>query len=247
MEIKVGDVVTRKSHKNDCEFVVKFIDKNKKIAILKGKCLRLNADAPLDDLEISDKRAGIEENKLILPRFTSNTMFGKILHLDGDSSFLEKCMNLYRQYNIPAVGYFVEEKNMPGAVQELLSRHNPDVLVVTGHDALSHSPFASQYMNSKFFLNTIKEARSFQPSKDALPIVVGGCQSDFKTLIEYANFASSPASINIGALDPAIVAIMISTTAVNDFVNVLAAVNQTSGKTAGMTGIDSRGVARKIY
>ena len=102
-------------------------------------------------------------------------------------------------------------------------------------------------MNSKFFLETIKNARVFQQDKDSMPIVVGGCQSNFKSLIEYANFASSPASINIAALDPAIIAIMIATTSVNELVDVLGAVNQTSGKTAGMTGIDTRGVARKLY
>ncbi|MCH5180594.1 MAG: peptidase [Erysipelotrichales bacterium] len=247
MNFKIGDIVTRNSHQNDHEFVIVHIDYVKKIAILKGKALRLNADANLDDLKLSEMRKIDMNPELNLPNYSVNTIFGKVLHIDGDSSFLEKCMRLYKKYNVPAIGYFVEERNMPLAINDLLLKHKPDILVITGHDAMSQSPMSYRFMNSENFLNTVKNARIFQPSKDALPIVVGGCQSDFKSLIEYSNFASSPAGINIAALDPAIVAIMISTTPVNEFVNVLAAVNQTSGKNAGITGVDTRGVARKIY
>ena len=246
MNFKVGDVVTRLSHNSDCEFVIYKIKDN--IAFLKGKCTRLNADAPLIDLKLSEKRHDLNNNlNLKLPNFSNNTLFGKILHLDGDSNFLKKCMDLYALYKVPAIGYYISENNMAFSINDLLLKHKPDVLVITGHDALSKSPFANEYMNSKFFLETIKNARAFQQDKDSMPIVVGGCQSNFKSLIEYANFASSPASINIAALDPAIIAIMIATTSINELVDVLGAVNQTSGKTAGMTGIDTRGVARKLY
>ncbi len=247
MNFKIGDVVTRNSHNNDLEFVIVYIDYVKQIAILKGKAIRLNADAKLSDLKESERRTKSFTPDLELPKYSTNTIFGKVLHIDGDSSFLEKCMHLYKKHNIPAIGYYIEERNMPLAINDLLLKHKPDVLVITGHDAMSESPMSYKFMNSENFLNAIKNARIFQPSKDALPIVVGGCQSDFKALIEYANFASSPAGINIAALDPAIIAIMISMTPVNEFVNVIAAVNQTSGKNAGMTGVDTRGVARKIY
>ena len=245
MNFKIGDIVSRKSYNNDCVFVIYKIKDG--IAFLKGKCKRLNADAPLSDLIINEIRDDINAPNLVLPEYSNNTLFGKVLHLDGDSLFLNRCMQLYQKYKVPAIGYFVMENNMPNVINELLIKHKPDVLVITGHDALSKSPFANEYMNSKFFLETIKNARMFQQDKDAMPIVVGGCQSNFKELIEYANFASSPASINIAALDPAIVAIMISTTSINNLVDVLSAVNQTSGATRGITGVDTRGVARKIY
>lgn len=247
MDWIVGDTVTRISHNNDCEFVIKYIDTEQKIALLKGKCVRLNADAPLSDLKEANDRYVNDETHLMLPKFSINTMFGKVLHLDGDSNFLDKCMRLYRKYAIPSVGYYMEEKNMPFSIGDLLRKHKPDVLVITGHDALSNSPFSSQYMNSAYFFNAVLKAREYQPSKDLLAIIVGGCQSDFKRLIEYANFASSPAGINISALDPAIVAIMVSMTSVNESVNVLAAINQTSSKNAGITGVDTRGMARKLY
>lgn len=49
-KIKVGDLVIRPSHGGDIVFQVAGIDEDLKIAALKGKDLRLIADAPLDDL-----------------------------------------------------------------------------------------------------------------------------------------------------------------------------------------------------
>ena len=60
MNFKVGDVVTRLSHNSDCEFVIYKIKDN--IAFLKGKCTRLNADAPLIDLKLSEKRNDLNNN-----------------------------------------------------------------------------------------------------------------------------------------------------------------------------------------
>ena len=60
MNFKVGDVVTRISHGSDCEFVIYKIKEN--IAFLKGKCTRLNADAPLTDLKISEKRNNLNND-----------------------------------------------------------------------------------------------------------------------------------------------------------------------------------------
>ena len=51
-KIEVGDLVIRPSHGGDIVFQVAGIDKNLKIAVLKGKNMRLIADAPLDDLLI---------------------------------------------------------------------------------------------------------------------------------------------------------------------------------------------------
>ena len=54
-EIKKGDYVTRNSYNNDIVFCVKRIIKlsnNKKIAILKGIDIRIEADAYIEDLKI---------------------------------------------------------------------------------------------------------------------------------------------------------------------------------------------------
>ena len=63
MKIKEGDVVGRKSYNNDILFVISRIIKinTKKFAILKGVSIRIEADAPLEDLELIDKRV-VNEN-----------------------------------------------------------------------------------------------------------------------------------------------------------------------------------------
>lgn len=51
-KIRVGDLVIRPSHGGDIVFQVAGIDENLRTAALKGKSMRLMADAPLDDLII---------------------------------------------------------------------------------------------------------------------------------------------------------------------------------------------------
>ena len=100
-EIKKGDNVTRNSYNNDVIFCVKKIIKlpnNKKLAILKGIDIRIEADAYIDDLklingeEIKKYEKKLEErilnttlNKNIEKRRKEIINTGKILHLDGDS------------------------------------------------------------------------------------------------------------------------------------------------------------------
>ena len=61
--IKKGDIVVRKSYGKDIIFkVVKIIkSNNSQIAILKGVTLRIEADAPITDLEIAQKQR-VENN-----------------------------------------------------------------------------------------------------------------------------------------------------------------------------------------
>ena len=66
----------------------------------------------------------------------------------------------------------------------------------------------SNYRNSKYFIQTVREARRYDRdyNKDTV-IFAGACQSFFEALIMAgANFASSPARILIDYKDPLIVA-----------------------------------------
>lgn len=69
MKIKKGDIVGRISYGTDILFVVDKIveDNNRKIAILKGMTIRIEATAPIEDLKIMDKFR-IEENIKSLDR-----------------------------------------------------------------------------------------------------------------------------------------------------------------------------------
>ena len=72
-EVKKGDIVSRNSYGNDIIFSVKRIIKlanKKEIAILKGIDVRVEADAPIEDLKIVSKEETILLQKLSLRLIT---------------------------------------------------------------------------------------------------------------------------------------------------------------------------------
>ena len=242
MNFEVNDLVTRKSHNNDIIFRIKTISNN--IALLQGYNIRLCADCFLDDL---NKAELIRDNSdfFDLQVDNGNYLNGKVLHLDSDIDYLKRSMKLYEQYKVPAVGYKLSEREMPFKIRALLLEHHPDVLIVTGHDAIDKN---GHNVNSSYFVECVKEARKYQPSKDALCIIAGACYSSFKDLIhEGSNISSSPGKVSINVLDPSKVAIMVATTPVMEYVDIQKVINLTSNKSKGMGGIDTKGVARKIY
>lgn len=236
------DYVTRKSYNNDIVFKILFLQHN--IAILKGVDVRLKADAQINDLNKLEMTRNADEN-IDLPIKSGNYLNGKVLHIDGDNEYLKRSMKLYEKYKVPAVGYRFNEYEMAEKLPELLKKHHPDILIVTGHDAIDKS---GSNINTSYFVDCVKIARTYQPSKDALCIISGACYSSFKELIyEGSNISSSPGKVSINVLDPAKVAIMIATTPVMEYVDINKVINLTSNKEKGMGGIDTKGVARKIY
>ena len=240
--IKKDDYVTRKSYDNDIVFKVLFIMNN--IAYLQGVDIRLIADSHIDDL-IKVEQIRNNDEVESLPIQKGNYLNGKILHLDSDEMYLKRSMKLYEDYKVPSVGYRLDEKDMPVKIVELLNKHHPDILIITGHDAIDKQ---GNNMNSKYFVECVKNARTYQPNKDSLCIISGACYSSFKDLIyEGSNISSSPGKVSINVLDPSKVAIMIATTPVIEYVDIKKVINLTSNKDKGMGGIDTKGVARKIY
>ena len=73
---------------------------NGNVALLKGVDLRLYADSSVDDLVISKEEEAQEDKKIIEANLRGlnmdrNKYFylpGKILHIDGDEEYLERCM-----------------------------------------------------------------------------------------------------------------------------------------------------------
>lgn len=241
--MKINDYVTRKKYNNDVLFQVIHIDHD--VAYLKGINYRLIADAKLSDL----KEASLKDDFFSFEgKIEKDILKGKVLHIDGDKQYLEKCMQFYKKNNTPVVGCYLKEKDMEANIFDLLNKHHPDVLVITGHDAYSYkrTNLDDGYLNSKYFINAVKKARDYQPNKDALIIIAGACQSYYEGLISSgANFASSPSKSNIHALDPASIAVAISQINVSEYVKVKDILKNT--KSHGLGGIDSKGVARKIY
>ncbi len=62
-------------------------------------------------------------------------MPARILHIDQDADFLDKCMTFYKQNKLKAFGVLSNDDNLSDAVMENLKKYNPDILVITGHDA----------------------------------------------------------------------------------------------------------------
>lgn len=212
--------------------------KQEDIAILTGIIDRIQADSKISDLEkietkevkkvtneyeekvkerISktnrqkekDYKIGIITNN---KRTREKIVTGKILHLDGDRKYSEKSYRYYKKIGLNAVVKNVPEYRQPRVVYRLLEIYKPDILVITGHDGMIKNGRnyndIYNYRNSKYFIETVREARRYDKEKSQkLVIFAGACQSYFEAIISAgANFASSPARILIDFLDPLVVA-----------------------------------------
>jgi spore coat assemly protein len=184
MDIKIGDLVGRKSYNCDVVFRVHdIIKQNEKfIIMLKGLNLRIIADAPEADIvklspsKINENIKNYEDRtkklmrklekrakktmKIVSPglyRTEAQTFRrpGKVLHIDGDKNYLDMCMKSYKELNIDAVGRVVVESEQPGAVEALLMQFTPDILVLTGHDAYVKPQQTETPEQRKKNLNTV--------------------------------------------------------------------------------------------
>ena len=243
--LNIGDYVTRNSYKNDIVFKIISIEGD--IYYLKGVTVRLMADSPKDDLKLCDEYICPDDFKHSIDDYRdldrSEYFFlpGKVLQLDGDSEYLDKCMRFYKKNKVKAYGVYVKERDMPVQVASLLERYNPDILVLTGHDSFSRNK-RENYKNTSSFVDAVIEARKFEKAHDKLFIVAGACQSNYEDLIKAgANFASSPKRINIHALDPAIVASCLSFSNKNDDINIIKILDKTKYGSDGMGGIITKG------
>jgi spore coat assemly protein len=276
---KVGDRVARRSYAKDICFFIVEVDEVRRQAILKGMEVRLLADAPFDDLvAVSDEewkeyqklyrreeketlqlireRRLIEQEKHMLRAGVkareAKDFFerpGRVLHLDGDGKYLEKCLLFYEELGIPAIGHHVSEERMPDVLPHFLEMYHPDILILTGHDGLLRKgrdiSNVFNYRNSEHFIRAARVARKYERSLDDLIIFAGACQSHYEALLDAgANFASSPQRILIHALDPVFIAEKIAFTPINQTVNIFDVVKSTITGTDGLGGIESRGKFR---
>ncbi len=252
MMLKVGDYVTRNSYHNDMVFKIIKIEDD--IYYLKGLNVRLYADSEKEDLKAYDREDDVELEEPFLERIKPvnldrNDYFylpGKILHIDGDNEYLSRCLKYYEDANIWAAGVLEKESNISCRIQDLLEEYNPNIVVITGHDAYYRKrgkiDDINSYKNSAYYVEAIKEARKYENSHEKLVIIAGGCQSDYEELIKAgANFASSPKRVNIHALDPAIVAAKMSLADATKEINLKGILEDTKYGKDGMGGIITKG------
>ena len=270
----------RRSYGKDVCFVIVHIDPETKTATLKGIGVRLMADAPLEDLAVVNdldyksyqmREARLESDTIRLVQMRRQVerdklnyrsevkrqpqdFFerpGRVLHLDGDGTYLDKCLAVYRRLGIRAVGKNIAESSMAEEMRDLLEQYEPDILVITGHDGVHRKSRSEElqqiqnYRNSDHFVRAVRAARKFERSLDELVIFAGACQSHYEALLNAgANFASSPERILIHALDPVFVAEKIAFTPINQTIDIFHVVQSTITGTDGLGGLESRGKYR---
>ena len=257
-KIKKGDIVSRNSYQNDILFYVEKIIKTEnrgKVAILKGVTIRIEADAPIDDLELPNE-SRIKENLKRIDKqieFTNNYIdnrnvirYGKILHLDGDRSYSEKTEKYYKKRGLNYIVKHVMEFRQPMVVRNLLQRYKPDILVITGHDGMikngKNYNDINNYRNSRYFVKSVNEARRWNLDKNELVIFAGACQSYYEAIMSAgANFASSPARILIDFMDPLIVAEDVSITNKNKLIMMSDLEGKIRNGRRAVSGIGAKG------
>lgn len=249
LEIKKGDIVTRNSYDNDTFF--KVINIQNGIYYLKGIEVRLYADSTVDDLvvvtdEVEDD-FDVEIDGADLDRSDFFYLPGKVLHIDGDEEYLNRCLKFYKKNGIMAIGKKISEKNMFEQMKGLLIEYRPDIVIITGHDAYYKKKGdihnIDNYKNTINFVKAVKVARKYERSHEKLVIIAGACQSNYEELIKAgANFASSPKRVNIHALDPAIIASTVALTERSKEINLLELLDKTKYGKDGIGGLMCNGL-----
>ena len=184
--------------------------------------------------------------------YTKDKLFkkpGKVLHIDGDEEYTLKCREMYKKLGINAYVLNIPESEQYRQVYNLLKKVNPNILIITGHDAFikrrNDIYNIDNYKNSKYFVQSVLEARRYEHSLDDLVIYAGACQSYYEAIISAgANFASAPKRVLIDMTDPIIVAQTIAYTPVNEIVSLDNIFNNTREGINGIGGIQTKGQYR---
>ncbi len=263
--MQVGDIVTLKKYGKSVLYKIDRIDNDK--IILKGLFHRTSLIIKETNRELSVVSVGDTKNfadnaikaneakiKNILKDRAKNLpkTFAKpkLLHIDSDANYLEVCLKFYNAVGIDAVGYSIDEPSQPKRISKLLEEHNPDIVVMTGHDIDrddNNIEEITDYENSIYFVESTKNARIYEPSKEGLIIIAGACQSDYESIMKAgANFASSPERIMIDVLDPCYVAERVAYTHFTKTITPKDAVKFTTTNLAGIGGVESMGVLRLL-
>ncbi|MDC4244094.1 sporulation peptidase YabG [Clostridium perfringens] len=198
---------------------------------------------------------GSEEDNLKRTEKEKGLVFGRpgrILHIDGDPSYMENCLKAYKQLNLNAVGIAVSEREQPLKILSLVKEYNPDIVVLTGHDGVLKDSKGmldlNNYRNSKYFIESVKILRNYNSSYDELVIFAGACQSCYESILEAgANFASSPNRVLIHCLDPVLVCERVAYTRIDEIVSIKDVIENTITGIKGVGGLQTRGKYREGY
>ncbi|MBU5269939.1 sporulation peptidase YabG [Clostridium cochlearium] len=177
---------------------------------------------------------------------------GKILHVDGDAEYLDVCMKVYKQLKLDVVGAVIAEREQPEKVLNIVKNVKPDIVIITGHDAVLKNTRnymnLDSYKNSKYFIKTVKVLRDYEPGYDNLVIFAGACQSYYEAILDAgANFASAPNRVLIHCLDPVFLCEKIAYSNIDKVVSIQEALENTITGANGIGGLQTRGKYREGF
>ncbi|MGM9970304.1 MAG: sporulation peptidase YabG [Anaeroplasma sp.] len=253
--MKKGDIVGRLSY--NCDIIFKIIDIIDNKAYLSGLYVRLLADSSLDDLKIIDndeiekyKNEDLRMENIIIESYKDKIahITGKILHIDSDTTYLDKCMRLYKSLNIYANGLIINEESISISIIDNIRKYRPNIVIITGHDSYNKKGLndLENYKNTLHFMKAILKIRE-QYSLDDICIYAGACGSNFEALIASgANFASSINRGNIEAYDPAIVGILAAITPLDQIIDIKNLYNFSKMKKGSIGGVETYGKMRLL-
>lgn len=202
----------------------------------------------LDD-ELKKEYNNLENKKKRLENIKTRSVkykCGKILHIDGDEDYLNKCMELYRRIGVYAKGVYLDEREIYLKIDDLIKKYTPDIVVITGHDMFDDvkKDDVNSYINTRYFMMACKRVRVNFPN---IVIIAGACQSNFEALIASgADFASSPQRINIHTYDPCVIAIKVATSSINRIVNINEIFKYIENGKDAINGLDTFGKMRLL-
>lgn len=113
---------------------------------------------------------------------------GRILHVDGDEEYMEKCLKVYKELHLEAVGRCIPEREQPKVIVDIVKEIKPDIVVLTGHDGVIRDVKdyldLDCYRNSRYYIEAVRALRNYNSSYDELVIFAGACQSCYECMLD---------------------------------------------------------------
>jgi spore coat assembly protein len=250
--MEVSNLVVIKNDEKKIIYIIEDIVNFDKVYI-SGVHYRIRKIVTLEDIRLATEIEISQENKKAQDYFLSvanlkkrnkkNYLLGKVLHIDGDQKYLDKCLTLYQEIGVFADGLTIKESQIHERIQNLVLKLAPDIIVITGHDVYNQKGWKDldNYSNTSNYIKAVRKIREKKSRGDVI-VIAGACQSNFEALIANgADFASSPKRINIHTFDPAVIAIKAATTAFNKIINLSEALRYIEKGNEAFGGLETFG------
>jgi spore coat assembly protein len=93
---------------------------NRKIIICKEEEIEKVPKEEIDYIYNKDENKKRKVINLFKIRKNNTALFGRILHIDGDEEFLNKCLSLYKELGIYAYGVSLNEKEIYMHIEKII-------------------------------------------------------------------------------------------------------------------------------